>query len=357
VRVALGLLPGGQEGRRQVAHAAHRDLAPGVVRSHDELVHVRVGAGRALQAVGGRSGGGGAVQNRHELGRQDEAEALALADFVGHRRAAGVFLSRHEVRQVTNVRFEVGGGVDQIAARHRVGAVHRAGLEDRGNQLAVVGLQALGHLADHRQRDGAVDRGTAGAGAAVEHVGARLQLAEDDHLVDQRDALADLLLHGSGDVVLVQPGRLVGPAVEAGVLLHHHGHVLRRDRVGGRGDAFRGLVRLGDGVAAINQRGGAEKRVGRRCRGTVGQPAASHVGVAVVLGEGHLPAGARQAFQRHGVLQDLAAKLVEAARGQAKILHRHGDDSFNGWGLSITGRLFVEASQEFVCCVWAGVAA
>jgi hypothetical protein len=183
----------------------------------------------------------------------------------------------------------------------------------------VVGLQVLGDLAHQAQRDRAGHGGDRGAAAAEILVGAGAQRAVDDHLVDERDALADLLDHRLRDVVFVEVVGLVGEAVEAAVLLHHHRDVERHDAVRRRRDAFLDLVGLDDHVAAVAGAVLEELVLGRGAgRGrAIGQPAAGDVGVGVVLRHRDLAPGAAEHFQRHGVLENLALELVPRWRCRA----------------------------------------
>ena len=112
----------------------------------------------------------------------------------------------------------------------------------------MVALQAARNLAQQVDGQFAGNRRTRGA-TAVEDVGASRQGAVANHLANQADPFAGLLLHLCGNVVFVEIDGLVGQSVQDGVLLQGDRHVDRGQRF--RSRVTPSAVRCAEAIAAV----------------------------------------------------------------------------------------------------------
>lgn len=333
--------------------------AVGFLTDDDQRIHVDLGsAGR--DATGGADSRT-AVGERDQLGRHDETELLERADFVFVDRLAGA-VSRNR-----GVAREGGGvtqvGVDVARAEHeergfdRLGPDVRGRCQNRGRFLGVVAHQGTGDGTQTLGSQLAIDGGDGGAGAAEETVRAGADLGVEFQFLDQHHALGHLGLQRIFDVVFVHVRHDVREGVEAGVLDHHRGDVLRDDRIRGRGDTFGrqvvGQQRI-DGVRGFRFHGAGgidarnqNVRVGDG--GVIGNPTTEDDGRRGIARQFLVGSRETQHFAWDGAGEDFAFDLANPGSLSRVKLSSHDDLLLAHWAMMI-----LNFGSFLLLAVWSG---
>ena len=97
------------------------------------------------------------------------------------------------------------------------GIVVGSGRDDLGLLTRMIRQQGPSRAPQHGKANRLVGR-RSGRAAGIEHRGRSLHASEADHFLHETHALCEQGFHVSGNVVLMQIGGLVGPAVDRAVL-------------------------------------------------------------------------------------------------------------------------------------------